>query len=84
MTEAIIVALITATCSIVCQIIITSSSRRKSEVEQAMKEQKLNDRLDAIEQKLDIHNGYAEKFGEISISITSISKDIEYLKKKGG
>ena len=83
MIESIIVALITAGASIICQLIITSASRHKAEIETAKKEQKLNDRLDAIEEKLDIHNGYAEKFGDIAITLTSLAKDVEYLKKRG-
>ncbi len=83
MIESIIVASITAGASIICQLIITSASRHKNAIEQAMKEQKLNDRLDANETKLDIHNGYAEKLGDITIALTSLAKDVEYLKRKG-
>jgi hypothetical protein len=33
-------------------------------------------RLDSIEHKIDIHNGYAEKFGEIEKNITEINTKI--------
>jgi len=42
----------------------------------------VNWRLQQIEKKLDIHNGYAEKFGEITADIKLIQKDVEYLKEK--
>ena len=37
-------------------------------------------RLGQVEQKLDAHNGYAEKFAETSVTIAQIQKDIEYLR----
>ena len=61
---------------------------KDNEVKDAIREQKQIDRLDRIEEKItnltkkvDIHNGYAEKFGQISEDIMLIKKDIEYLKK---
>ena len=47
-----------------------------------MREQKHADRLEAIEHKLDIHNGYAEKLGDIGEAIVAMKKDIEFLKEK--
>jgi len=41
----------------------------------------INWRLKELERKVDIHNGYAEKFNEINIAITAMAKDIEYIKK---
>lgn len=41
----------------------------------------IGNRLTKIEKKLDEHNHYAERFGEIKIDITSMKKDIEYLRK---
>jgi len=42
----------------------------------------VNWRLQQIEKKLDVHNGYAEKFGEITADIKLIQKDIEFIKKE--
>ena len=39
-------------------------------------------RMEQVEKKLDSHNKYAEKLGEIAVSIAQIQKDIEYLKEK--
>lgn len=42
----------------------------------------LDYRMKKVEEKLDEHNGYAEKLGSIEIAIVSIQKDIEYIKSK--
>lgn len=41
----------------------------------------IGNRLTKIEKKLDEHNHYAERFGEVKIDIASMKKDIEYLRK---
>lgn len=38
-------------------------------------------RLDKIDEKLDEHNGYAKKFGEIEKAIVAIQKDIQYIRE---
>lgn len=81
MDNAIVVAIITGICSVVGQYFISLKKQKEDEKVDAMREQKQCDRLDAIEHKLDIHNGYAEKLGDISLSIAKMQKDIEYLKK---
>lgn len=42
---------------------------------------RLFDEMDAIKKRLDIHNQYAEKFGDIDKSLIGIKKDMEYLRK---
>lgn len=86
--ENIIVALITGVCAVVGQYLISQKKTYDDEIKDAQREQKQLDQLEAmderfkvIEKKLDEHNGYAEKFGEISTSIVAIRKDLEYLKK---
>lgn len=81
MTEAIIVAIITAGASVICQLLITSKGKKERIEEEAKKEQALTDRLKSIEEKLDEHNGYAKKLGEISTSIVALQKDVEYLRE---
>lgn len=44
--------------------------------------QMINYRLDRLEKKVDIHNGYAEKFNSTANDITAIQKDIEWIKKE--
>ena len=57
------------------------------EVIKASKEAKekaeLNGRLESIENKLDIHNGYADKIGGMAIDIAVIKNEIKNLSKKG-
>ena len=88
MNDSIIVALIAGICSIIVGLLsiignyfITLKNKKESDIKDALREQKQSDRLDAIEHKLDIHNGYAEKLGSMSISMAQMQKDIEYLKK---
>lgn len=100
MATEVMVALITGLCAIVGQWMITRSESKKGDakrlkeqeeraVRQAIKETELKNHLAAIEQKLDIHNGYAEKFALISVHIEEIDKaiiamqkDIEYISKR--
>lgn len=77
----IVTALIAAGASMFGSWAASARQRKEDAVKEAQREQKQADRLDAIERKLDIHNGYAEKFGEIGQDIVAIKKDIEYLKK---
>lgn len=65
------------------------STKRKNDVNFLVWKTEINDKLSSIEEKLDQHNKYAEKFGSIQKSINkiekeniSIRKDIEYLKSK--
>lgn len=85
----IIVAIITSTGGIIGAYLAVQKGNRESEIKDAQREQRQSDRLDRIderignlEKKVDIHNGYAEKFGEIANSMTALSKDIEYLKNR--
>lgn len=63
--------------------------RKEDSANEARKEEKQNARLEAIEYKLDVHNGYASRIGGIERSISGldktvalIQKDVEYLKKE--
>ena len=59
---------------------ISEKKSREDDIKAAQREQRQQDRLEAIEHKLDIHNGYAEKLGSIQMDMAAIHKDIEYLK----
>lgn len=81
MSEAIIVAIITAVASIVCQFLIAKSQHEKDKTDLAVT-------LKGIEDRLDEHNSYASKIGglaedigKLTISMTEMQKDIEYLRK---
>ena len=92
MNEAIITAIIMAVSSIVCQVLINRSNRtkrvaednekeQKRAVEDARKDEHLQNRLESIEAKLDEHNGYAKMFHEVSMDIAVIKNDIKTLYK---
>lgn len=55
--------------------------RQKDAAESARKEQELKDRLESIENKLDEHNGYAQKFAELSGEIIEMRNDIKWIKE---
>lgn len=82
MTETIICTIITAVAGVVGAYAAVQKGRREDAIKDAQREQRQADRLETIERKLDEHNGYAEKLGDISKSIVAMQKDIEYLKSK--
>lgn len=89
MSDAVLGALIGAFSAIVIQILVNKQAQKQNDIKIAVRNQKMDDqfsliqtRLSEVEHKLDIHNGYAEKFGEINTSIALIQKDISYLKSK--
>lgn len=69
---SIIVALIPAVASIICQMIISNKNHRDDGMRKAADQQKLDDRLVNIEKKLDEHNQYAKKIGQIERSLIRI------------
>lgn len=99
MATEVMVAIITGMCAIVGQWMITRSEGKRSDekreadkretaVKQAIKDTELKNLLEAIEQRLDIHNSYAEKFAaisehieEVDKAIIAMQKDIEYIRK---
>lgn len=83
MDSAIIVACIAAGASIIGQLIISKTGKKAALIEAAKKDQALQDQLKAIEQKLDEHNGYAQKLGDISAALLVLQKDVEYLRERG-
>ena len=94
MSEAVLSALIVTAGSVLCQILINRSNRRKRvaedaekektrAVEEAVKAERLENRLRSIEGKLDTHNGYAEKLGNIERDMAVIKNDIRTLYRHG-
>lgn len=93
MSDAVITAIIVAISSIVCQVLINRGNRNKRSKEEtekqqqkaisaALKDQQLDLRLRSIENKLEIHNNYAERLQEIATSIAVIENDIKTLYKE--
>ena len=82
MSEGVLIALITGLCAVVGQWLISRSENEKRKVEDAVRDARLEDRLRSVEKKLDVHNGYAEKFSEIQTDIAVIRNDIKTLYKE--
>lgn len=82
MSDVVIAALIGAVASIIVNLINNFQQSKKRAVDEATKEANLENRLKSIEHKLDIHNGYAEKLGQIGIDIAVIKNDIKTLYKR--
>ena len=84
MSESVLVAIITGVCAVVGQWIIYRNSATKRKTDDAVRDARIDDRLKSIEKKLDEHNGYAERFGEIQNDIAVIKNDIKTLYKERG
>ena len=58
---------------------------RKEQAEQvrnqAVRDTQLDDKLKTIDEKLTVHNAYAEKFADITTAITRIENDIKWIKE---
>lgn len=90
MSDVVLAALIGAVASIIVNLITKVGESKKRAVDEAVKEAKLEARLSSIEQKLDTHNGYAEKIGgiqedigKITLNIAVMANDIKNLYKRG-
>lgn len=81
----------TATTAIVTQIILNKRNREKrraeseeerkqAAIDDALKDERLEQRMKVIEDKLDIHNGYATKFDDMNAQLTDIKTDIAVIK----
>lgn len=79
LSDAIIVAVIAAAASIVGQWLISRRQSQDKAIADAKRDERLEMRLSEVERKLDVHNGYAEKLGEIQTDIAVIKTQIEQL-----
>lgn len=82
MTEGIIIAVITGACAVIGQWLISRQAASKRQIEEAKRDQNIEDRIKSLENKIDIHNGYAEKFTALGTDIAVIKAEIENLSKR--
>lgn len=82
MDNTVIVALIAGACAVFGQWLITRQQTAKRRIDEAVRDAKLDDRLARIEERLDSHNSYAEKFVEFGTDIAVIKNDIKTLYKQ--
>ena len=81
--------IITASAGVAGAYFAVQKGNHERELKEAQREQRQADRLDSIdekivrlEKKVDEHNEYGKKFGEVATNMTAMAKDIEYLKKR--
>ena len=86
---SIIVAFISSLGGVIGASLAVRRVSREQEIKDAQREQRQSDKLENIEEKIqklerkvDEHNEYGKKFGEVATSLVSMAKDIEYLKSK--
>ena len=72
MSDSIVVAMVTGAFAVISNVVIAHQSSRRDELNNALREQRQTIRLDRLEKKVDEHNGYAKRFGEIEKSIVRI------------
>lgn len=91
MNEAITVALITAAATIIVQIIVSLTTRAEVKKGQAVfnavteeKFKNIEDKFDTVNKKLELHNGYAEKFPRIEAKLELLEGGINEVRAKLG
>ena len=75
--ESIIVAIITGFCAVVGQWIIANKNRREDETKREVERALMQARLDSLEAKIDEHNGYAQRFEEVAISLAELRTELK-------
>lgn len=83
MSDAILVAIIAALGSVIGQWLIARKQNQEKTVAEVKRDERLELRLRAVEEKLDLHNGYAERFSEIGKDIAVIKTEIKALQRAG-
>lgn len=75
-------AAVTGACAVIAQIIISASNNKHHKAEQMVRDAEVRLKLKNIEEKLDIHNGYAEKLGGIAVEIAEIKTELKHLEER--
>ena len=83
MSDAILVAIIAALGSVIGQWLIARKQNQEKTVAEVKRDERLELRLRAVEEKLDLHNGYAERFSEIGKDLAVIKTEIKALQRAG-
>lgn len=76
-TENIIVAIITGAFATVGVVITNTASNKKNAVEQAKRDTKLEDKIQALSDRVDAHNGMLDRITNIEKSIVRIDTKLE-------
>ena len=82
MSDVVLAALIGAAASIIVNLITLAQQSKKRAVEDAIKDERLENRLTSIEHKLETHNSYAAKLEGIQKDMGEIQTDIAVIKNE--
>lgn len=82
MSDVVLAALIGAAASIVVNLITLIGQNNKRKTDEAVKDERLENRLKNIEKKLETHNNYAEKLEGIQKDMGEIQTDIAVIKNE--
>ena len=77
MDNSIIVAIITGSLTLTGTIIANYSMRKKDAIASAVRDQKIEDKLQALSDRVDAHNGVMDKVANIEKSIVRIETKLE-------
>lgn len=77
MTDTIVVALITGGVTLTGTILANYSMRKKDAIANAVRDQKIEDKLQALSDRVDAHNGVMDKVANIEKSIVRIETKLE-------
>lgn len=76
-TENIVIALITGGLSFAGVVITNTVSNKKNSIDQAKRDQKLEDKMQALSDRVDAHNGMLDRITNIEKSIVRIETKLE-------
>ena len=81
LSDAIVVAIIAAIGSVFGQWLISRKQDQDRSLVEAERDARFDERLKGVESRLDQHNHYAEKIGDIQCDIAEIKTEIKNLKE---
>ena len=81
MSDSIIVALITGSITLSVNLLANWTARKKDAVENAVRDQKIEDSIKELSKRVDAHNGVMDKITNIEKSIVKIETTMETFHK---
>lgn len=77
MSDPVIVAIITGAVTLTGNLLANFMQHRKAAIEQARRDQKLDDQIATMNRKLDEHNQYSDRIANIEKAIVRIDTKLE-------
>ena len=76
-TENIIIAIITGGLAFAGVVVSNNASNKKNAIEQAKRDQKIEDKIQALSDRVDAHNGLSDRIENIEKHIVRIDTKLE-------